>query len=99
MAKKYMPLLVRLDKADLDRMKKAIEVLRLFLLGHGADCTINSGKGKPRKTNQAPTSHLATRSGCHNATLSICLRRHLLSSLHGPLLRLIAICYYDYFTT
>jgi len=36
-AKKDMPLLVRLDKADLDRMKKAIEVLRKVLLGHGAD--------------------------------------------------------------
>ena len=79
MPKKYMSLLVRLDKADLDRMEKAIKVFREVLLSHGADCTINSGEGKPRKTNQTPTSHLATRRGCHNAKLSICLRRHLLS--------------------
>jgi hypothetical protein len=40
-AKKYVPLLVRLDKADLDRMKKAVKILRWVLLGHVADCSTN----------------------------------------------------------
>ena len=46
MAKKYMTLLVRFNEADVDRMKKAVKVLRLVLLGHVAECTIKSGEDK-----------------------------------------------------
>jgi len=46
MAEKYMPLLVRLDKADLDRVKKAKEILRGILFAHGADSSTNGLYGK-----------------------------------------------------
>ena len=49
MAKKYMSLLVSLDKADLDRMKKTVKILRWVLLRHVADCSTNGLYGKEHR--------------------------------------------------
>jgi hypothetical protein len=55
-----MPLLVRLDKADLDRMKKAIEVLRWVLLSHGADSSTNSLYRKEHSAKRIAKKHGAS---------------------------------------
>ena len=48
-AKKYVPLLVRLNKSDMDGMEKAIQVLRWVFLSHAADFSTNDLYGKEHR--------------------------------------------------
>ena len=59
MAKKYVPLLVSLNKSDMDGMEEAIQVLRWVLLSHGEKCSTNGIYRKVRKANETlSTRHL-----------------------------------------
>ena len=49
MAEKYVPLLIRLNKSDLDGMEEAIHVLGWVLLDHIADFSINGSYGKEHR--------------------------------------------------
>ena len=51
MAKKYVPLLIRLDESDLDGMEEAIQVLGDVFLSHGGESITDGLSGKVRKAN------------------------------------------------
>ena len=51
MAKKYVPLLIRLDESDLDGMEEAIQVLGDVFLSHGGESITDGLSDKVRKDN------------------------------------------------